>query len=260
MKRLFVVLTLLVFSCALCFAGEGTESSTTLDVTAMKSGSLSSDFALVVTASVPQSIVQQGQSVIGEVGSVESFDLTDTLRNNNNASSLAGALALTVSTNSKRPVLIDVWFSAFRDTTRYKGEELYFDGVPDSFINAKWTAKSIDPAYTAADEKYEHETYEYMLRLTANNKQLSTKNDKCEVTATNASGQTMNLVFTPTAKNVSMPESDAPTLPGMDTDKDPLTLISRTTTFDLAITGKTFTTIPANTNYTCTVRITVKGD
>lgn len=244
-----------------CFADEGTQDSTTLDVTAVKSGSLSSDFALVVTASVPQSIVQEGQSVIGEIGSVESFDITQTLKNNNNANNLNSALALTVSTNSKRPVLVDVWFSAFRDTTRYKGEELEFDGVAASYLSVKWTAKSTLPAYTSADESYNHVLYEYMLKTTANTKELSGGSTKCEITSSNADGQTMNFVFTPIAKNTSIPESDAPTLPGMDTENETLTLLSRTVTFDMTLAGgATFNLIPANTNYTCTVRITVKGD
>ena len=139
MKRLLIVFTLLVFSCLFCFANE-TDSSTVLDVTAVKSGSLSSAFALTVTASVPQSIVQQGQSVIGEVGSVESFDLTPVLKNGFNLDSMNDALSITVNTNSKRPVLVDVWFSAFRDTTRYKGEDLVFDGVAASFVSVTWTA------------------------------------------------------------------------------------------------------------------------
>ncbi len=243
----------------LCFADEGTDSSTTLDVTAVKSGSLSSDFALSVTATVPNSIVQQGQSVIGQVGSVESFDLTTTLKNNNNASSLTNALAITVSTNSKKPVLVDVWFSAFRDTTRYKGEELIFDGVPDSFIKVTWTAKSDEPAYISADQTINSVLYEYMLKLTANNTTL-VKGNSTSVTPTNASGLTMNLVFTPTAKDTSIPETSSATLPGMDTTKETLTLIRRTVNFSMALKDKNFESIPANTNYTCTVRITVKGE
>lgn len=242
-----------------CFADEGTHDSTTLNVTATKSGSLSSDFALVVTASVPESIVQEGQSLIGEIGSVESFDLTPVLKQGVNTSSMNNALTLTVSTNSRKPVLVDVWFSAFRDTTRYKGEELEFDGVAASFINANWTAKSTDPGYTSADQTFNSTTYKYRLNLTANNKTLSKSGDYCSISATNAAGQTMNLVFTPVAENGSIPEIEAPTLPGMNTANDPLTLISRSVNFNMGL-GKKFDEIPANTNYTCTVRITVKGD
>lgn len=188
-----------------CFADEGTHDSTTLNVTATKSGSLSSDFALVVTASVPESIIQEGQSLIGEIGSVESFDLTPVLKQGVNTSSMNNALTLTVSTNSRKPVLVDVWFSAFRDTTRYKGEELEFDGVAASFINANWTAKSTDPGYTPADQTFNSTTYKYRLNLTANNKTLSKSSDYCSISATNAAGQTMNLVFTPVAENGSIP-------------------------------------------------------
>lgn len=242
-----------------CFADEGTQDSTTLNVTATKSGSLSSEFALVVTASVPQSIIQEGQSLIGEIGSVESFDLTPVLKQGFNLGGLDNVLTLTVSTNSKKPVLVDVWFSAFRDTTRYKGEELEFDGVAASFINANWTAKSTAPGYTSADETFNSTEYKYRLNLTANNKTLSKSGDYCSISATNAAGQTMNLVFTPVAENGSIPEIEAPTLPGMDTTRNPLTLITRSVNFNMGM-GKKFDEFPANTNYTCTVRITVKGD
>ena len=240
-----------------CFANE-TDSSTTLDVSAVKSGSLSSAFALTVTASVPQSIVQQGQSVIGEVGSVESFDLTPVLKNGFNLDSMNDALSITVNTNSKRPVLVDVWFSAFRDTTRYKGEELEFDGVAASFVSVTWTARSTEPGYTTADQDFGNVRYAYRLNVTGNNTTLTAKNTSA-VQATDAAGKTMNLVFTPVAESANIPETSAATLPGLDTERDPLTLLSRTVIYNMKM-GKKFDEIPANTNYTCTVRITVKGD
>lgn len=247
-----------------CFADEGTQDSTTLNVTATKSGSLSSEFALVVTASVPQSIVQEGQSLIGEIGSVESFDLTPVLKQGLNLQGLNDALTLTVSTNSKKPVSIDVWFSAFRDTTRYKGEgeEMEFDGVAASYITATWTARSNEnkPEYTATDQAYGSVDYSYKLNVVANNTTTLTNNKSISTKAENASGNTLSLVFTPVAQNASIPASDAPTLPGMDTsDPNNLTLVSRTVIFNMSM-GKKFDEFPANTNYTCTVRITVKGD
>ena len=81
MRKTFIVVSILIFSLALCFADSedhGTQSLTHLDVTAVKSGSLSPNFALVVTATVPEAIVSQGQSMIGEMGTVESFDITQT--------------------------------------------------------------------------------------------------------------------------------------------------------------------------------------
>ncbi len=242
-----------------CFANE-TDSSTILDVSAVKSGSLSSAFALTVTASVPQSIVQQGQSVIGEVGSVESFDLTPVLKNGFNLDSMNDALSITVNTNSKRPVLVDVWFSAFRDTTRYKGEDLEFDGVAASFVSVTWTARSTEPGYTTADQDFGNVRYAYRLNVTGNNTTLTAKNTSA-VQATDAAGKTMNLVFTPVAENASIPETSAATLPGFNIDENeaPITLISRTVIYNMKM-GKKFDEIPANTNYTCTVRITVKGD
>ena len=268
MKKFLVVLTLIVFSCMFCFAEEGTQDTTSFNVTATKSGSLSSDYALVVTASVPEAFVQEGQSVIGEVGSVESFDITQTFvekvkANFNDSTTINSALTLNVSTNSKKPVLVDVWFSAFRDTTRYKeggSQQLEFDGIAESFLKVKWTAKSANPDYTKADDDFNSVRYYYRLNLTANNKTLAASGDSCTVTATNASGQTMNLVFTPVPQNGSIPVIEPPTLPGMDPDKDPLTLLSRKVTFNMALEGTNFNLIPANTNYTCTVRITVKGD
>lgn len=244
-----------------CFADEGTQDSTTLNVTATKSGSLSSEFALVVTASVPQSIVQEGQSLIGEIGSVESFDLTPVLKQGFNLQGLNDALTLIVSTNSKKPVSIDVWFSAFRDTTRYKGEELEFDGVAASYITATWTAKSNEnkPEYTPADESYGSVDYSYKLNVVANKTTTLTNGKSISTKAENASGNTLSLVFTPVAQNASIPATDAPTLPGMDTSKQTLTLVSRTVNFNMSM-GKKFDEFPANTNYTCTVRITVKGD
>ena len=244
-----------------CFADEGTHDSTTLNVTATKSGSLSSDFALVVTASVPQSIVQEGQSLIGEIGSVESFDLTPVLKQGLNLQGFNNALTLTVSTNSKKPVSIDVWFSAFRDTTRYN-EELDFDGVAASYITATWTAYSNEnkPEYTSADDTYGSVKYFYKLNTVANKTTTLTNNKSISTKAENASGNTLSLVFTPVAQNASIPATDAPTLPGMDTsDPNNLTLVSRTVNFNMSM-GKKFDEIPANTNYTCTVRITVKGD
>ena len=244
-----------------CFADEGTQDSTTLNVTATKSGSLSSDFALVVTASVPQSIVQEGQSLIGEIGSVESFDLTPVLKQGFNLQGLNNALTLTVRTNSKKPVSIDVWFSAFRDTTRYKGEELEFDGVAASYITATWTAYSNEnkPEYTSADEAYGSVNYSYKLNTVANKTTTLTNGKTYATKAENASGNTLSLVFTPVAQNANIPATDAPTLPGMDTSKQTLTLVSRTVNFNMSM-GKKFDEFPANTNYTCTVRITVKGD
>ena len=244
-----------------CFADEGTQDSTTLNVTATKSGSLSSDFALVVTASVPQSIVQEGQSLIGEIGSVESFDLTPVLKQGFNLQGLNNALTLTVRTNSKKPVSIDVWFSAFRDTTRYKGEELEFDGVAASYITATWTAYSNEnkPEYTSADQAYGSVNYSYKLNTVANKTTTLTNGKTYATKAENASGNTLSLVFTPVAQNANIPATDAPTLPGMDTSKQTLTLVSRTVNFNMSM-GKKFDEFPANTNYTCTVRITVKGD
>ncbi|MBO6001724.1 MAG: hypothetical protein J6P81_08085 [Spirochaetales bacterium] len=267
MKKFLVVLTLIVFSCMFCFAEEGTQDTTSFNVTATKSGSLSSDYALVVTASVPEAFVQEGQSVIGEVGSVESFDITQTFvekvkANFSDSTTINSALTLNVSTNSKKPVLVDVWFSAFRDTTRYKegeSQQLEFDGIAESFLKVRWTAKSSDPSYTSAI--FNGTEYKYRLNLTANNTALGSKT--YSTTATNAAGQTMNLVFTPVEKNGNIPEIEAPTLPGFDPSpsEGPLVLISRTVNFDMALdSANNFNLIPANTNYTCTVRITVKGD
>ena len=267
MKRFLVVLTLLFFSCMLCFADEGTQDSTSLNITAQKSGSLSSSYALVVTATVPDSI-SQGQEVIGQVGTVESFDITpafvdQTTRNFNQSTTLTGVLELTVGTNSKKPVLVDVWFSTFRDTTRYKGEgeQMEFDAVAASNLNVKWTAKSNIPEsnYTEADQEYGAVQYYYKLVPKANNTTL-TGSTSCSVTAKTVAGETMNLVFTPVEKNGSIPETDAATLPGMIPKNVDPTLVSRKVVFDLALDGTNYFLIPANTNYTCTVRITVKGD
>lgn len=270
MRKTFVVSLLLILSLAFCFADpidQGTQSLTHLNVTAVKSGSLASDYALVVTASVPQSIVQEGQPMIGEVGTVESFDITDAINSTNNKSTIENALALKVQTNSKRPVLVDVWFSAFRDTSRYKGnEQTTFDGAPVYYLPVRWTAKSTDPAYKAADETYQNEDYQYMLKLKINDKQMVTKSDQVALTSNNEAGQTMHLVFTPVAEGGSagdpmIPESEAPVLPGMDTELDPLTLIDRTVNFTLNLPNQNeFALIPANTNYTCTVRISVLGE
>lgn len=270
MKKFLVVLTLIVFSCMFCFADEGTQDTASFEVKATKSGSLSSDYTLVVTASVPEAFVQEGQSVIGEVGSVESFDITQTFvkkvkANFSDSTTIYSALTLNVSTNSKKPVLVDVWFSAFRDTTRYKegeSQQLEFDGIAESFLKVKWTAKSSDPSYTSAI--FNGTEYKYRLNLTANNKTLATSSDSYTVTVEkNASGQTMNLVFTPVEKNGNIPEIEPPTLPGFDPSpsEGPLVLISRTVNFDMALdNANNFNLIPANTNYTCTVRITVKGE
>ncbi len=270
MRKALVVISILVFSLALCSADSedhGTQSLTHLDVTAVKSGSLSQNFALVVTASVPESIVQDGQPLIGEVGTIESFDITRTVLGSRNQNEVTDALSLKVKTNSKRPVLVDIWFSAFRDTSRYKGDEqTTFDGMPTYYLPVKWTAKSIDPAFKAADESYENTDYQYMLKLKINDKQMVTKNDQVALTSNNEAGQTMHLVFTPIAQGGSVgdpmiPESAAQTLPGMDTDLDPLTLIDRTVNFTLTLpSNNEFNLIPANTNYTCTVRISVLGE
>ena len=267
MKRFLVVLTLLFFSCLLCFADEGTQDSTSLNITAQKSGSLSSSYALVVTATVPTSI-SQGQTVIGQVGSVESFDITpafvdQTTRDFTKSTTLTGVLELTVGTNSKKPVLVDVWFSAFRDTTRYKGEgeQMEFDAVAASNLPVTWTAKSnvTESNYTTADQTYGGVQYYYKLVPKANNTTLS-GSKSCSVTAKTVTGETMNLVFTPVEKNGSIPETEPATLPGMNPGNNP-TLISRTVVFDLALDkNSNYFKIPANTNYTCTVRITVKGD
>jgi hypothetical protein len=270
MRKTFVVTLLLILSLAFCFADsgdQGTQSVTHLDVTAVKSGSLASDYALVVTATVPEAIVSQGQSMIGEMGTVESFDITSAINSTSNKSTIDNALALKVETNSKRPVLVDVWFSAFRDTSRYKGDEqTTFDGLPTYYLPVKWTAKSIDPAFKAADETYQNEDYQYMLKLKINDKQMVTKNDQVALTSNNEAGQTMHLVYTPIAQGGSVddpgiPESVALTLPGMDTDLRPLTLIERTVNFTLNLpSNNEFNLIPTNTNYTCTVRVSVLGE
>ena len=270
MRKTFVVTLLLILSLTFCFADsgdQGTQSVTHLDVTAVKSGSLASDYALVVTASVPQSIVQEGQPMIGEVGTVESFDITSAINSTSNKSTIDNALSLKVETNSKRPVLVDVWFSAFRDTSRYKGnEQTTFDGVPTYYLPVRWTAKSADPAFKAADESYENKDYKYMLKLKINDKQMVTKGDQVALTSSNEAGQTMHMVFTPVAEGGSaddtrIPESAAPVLPGMDPDLNPLTLIERTVNFTLNLpSSNEFNLIPANTNYTCTVRISVLGE
>ena len=270
MRKALVVISILIFSLALCFADSddhGTQSLTHLDVTAVKSGSLSPNFALVVTATVPEAIVSQGQSMIGEIGTVESFDITQTVQKSKNQNEVTNALSLKVKTNSKRPVLVDLWFSAFRDTSRYKGDEqMTFDGLPTYYLPVKWTAKSIDPAFKAADQPYDNADYEYMLKLKINDKQMETKNDQVALTSNNEAGQTMHLVYTPIAQGGSVnepgiPDSAAPILPGMDTDLRPLTLIERTVDFTLNLpSNNEFNLIPANTNYTCTVRVSVLGE
>ena len=270
MRKTFVITLLLILSLAFCFADsedQGTQPLTNLTVLAVKSGSLVSDYALMVTASVPQSIVQEGQPVIGEVGTVESFDITKAINSSKSKNTIENALALKVATNSKKPVLVDVWFSAFRDTSRYKGsEQTTYDGVSAYYLRVKWIAKSADPALKAADEPYENNSYQYMLKLKINDKQMETQKDEVSLISSNEAGQTMHLVFTPVAEGGSagdtrIPESSAPVLPGMDTDLNPLTLIDRTVNFTLNLPDSNeFSLIPANTNYTCTARITILGE
>ncbi len=104
------------------------------------------------------------------------------------------------------------------------------------------------------------------MRVNINDKIMVKKHDQVALTSNNEAGQTMHLVYTPIAQGGSVddpgiPESVALTLPGMDTDLRPLTLIERTVNFTLNLpSNNEFNLIPTNTNYTCTVRVSVLGE
>ena len=287
MKKYLIVFTLLLFSLFLCFADEEssfieTGTSAPLTITAFKNTSLTSDYTLVVSASTPQTIRLQEdgtyQDETGAVGSVETLDISYYLKKNN-TNKIQNAMTLTLSTNKRIPVNVDIWFSAFRKQTRYAvetedGQITYqFDAVSSSFMTVTWTANSPVPAgWVNSDMVYtDGYWYRYKMGLSIGNTTMTT--NSVSVQSKDQNGATMSLKFYPyaersTSENGSyssinpIPGEDY-VLPGMSSEAIPPneipTLVSRSVNFTMQL-ASSFINIPTNSRYTGSVRITVKGD
>ena len=175
---------------------------------------------------------------------------------------LSDALAVQVSTNSRKPVVVDLWFSAFRNITEtittvvdeQTQQETEVVSYSYTYISATWRHKSFSSnaskSYTVDESQYQYKLKYSMTSLAG----PSVSN----VTAKDSTGASMRLTFTPVAlqnnQEVAMPESDD-ILPGI-TDESDRIVGTLTLQMDLGVKYDYF---PANREFLSVVRVTIQG-
>ena len=258
MRRLIATITMMFLLLFFCFAtdewsGFNTSASTTL--TAYKSEPAPIVIGEGIEILLFNRYVTSQSNPDGILGTNSLFPIAEAdLVIENKRIKLSDALILEVSSNSKSPILVDLWFSPFINTRTVDNEYIY------TYVSTKWEYAS----YTNPNSEnvtLENNTYQYRLDLAM--KDLS-GSATTNVEATNASGATMKLTFTPVALQnntvVNMPSSDGSVLPGLDDEQYEDFRITGTLVFSLFLGVSKFDEIPANKEFTANVRITIQGN
>ena len=207
------------------------------------------------------------ESIAGSLLSdrLEKSDLTD--------SKMANALTVTVDTNRRSPITVNIWFSPFISTAETGNKK----------VSVTWKKESSSSTTIDHDTATDEETgkpydrffsvdgvcYRYSLSIATKNKSGSSVTS---VTASTTAGASINLIFTPTAQKntrsdgawtgswtnvTTIPATESGVLPGITEDSE--ASVHATATFSMTL-GTAFSELIANTRYTSTVRITIQGD
>lgn len=186
----------------------------------------------------------------------------------------ANALTVTVDSNRRSPISVNIWFSPFISTAETGNKK----------VSATWTLESTSSTQIDHDTATDEETGETYDRFFSDetglcyrySMSISLKNNSgtaiTSATASTTSGASLNLTFTPTAQsnrrsgnawagnwqNVqNIPTLESGVLPGIVEDSE--AAVHATAVFSMTI-GTTYSSLLPNTRYSSTVRITIQGD
>lgn len=277
MRRLTLALTLLFISIPLCFSTNPdpawTTESDAMTFQAYKGMPVSAVFGFEVD--ITNKFTGENDPILG---STREFELKSSDLENSNK--ISNAMTINVKTNSRVPVSVDLWFSAFRTpneegisylkvTWKKESQAIgdwiyqYYDEQSESYVPFTYKESEADPLYK----------YQYKLGITYKDASGSVLSNTVQVSPYNGSGDTLHITFYPIAKRAQKTgegtwgswsdeftniPGEGNVLPGV---VDTANNIRMTASVRFSMTfGVKYNSIPANMPYTGTVRVSIQGE